>query len=349
MRSFDINGKKIGDNCEPFIIAEAGINHNGDLELAKRMIMTAKTVGVDAIKFQTFHAEEFIQDKSITYTYKSQGREITESMLEMFQRYEFSESEWFEIKEFCDHQNIAFLSTPQNQSDLDLLLRIGIPAVKIGSDDFVNIPLVRRYALTGLPMLLSCGMATEEEIDRSLQEVNNNPTVLFLCTSQYPTPPTDVNILRLDTLRQRYPQVTLGLSDHTQGSEAAIMAVALGATVFEKHFTMNHGLPGPDHWFSAEPQELQQWVLAIHKAYKMRGTSILQPTNAELEMRRVAHRSITTLKDIKKGSFYSNDNLGMRRPGTGLPASKWDAVIGKKATRDIPTGCQICQEDIDDG
>ncbi|MCR5793415.1 MAG: N-acetylneuraminate synthase family protein, partial [Lachnospiraceae bacterium] len=172
-------------------------------------------------------------------------------------------------------------------------------------------------------------------------------TVLFLCTSQYPTPPEDVNILKLNTLKECYSKVILGLSDHTQGNEAAVMAVALGARVFEKHFTMDHNLPGPDHWFSVEPEELKIWVESIHKANKMLGLPDLKPTKKELEMRKIAHRSITCLSEIKVGEVFTEDNIGMRRPGTGLSASKWDFVIGKKASHDLKVGHQICMEDIE--
>lgn len=346
METIEINGKTIGLTSEPFVIAEAGINHNGNLDLAKKMILAAKGAGADAIKFQTFHAEEFIQDKTTTYTYISQGKEVTESMLEMFKRYEFTETEWFDIKDFCSEQNITFLSTPQNFTDLELLIKIGIPAIKIGSDDFVNIPLIRQYAGIGLPMMLSCGMANEDEITKTLDEVANNPTILFLCTSQYPTPPEDVNILKINTLKQNYPNVILGLSDHTQGTEAAVMAVALGATVFEKHFTMDHDLPGPDHWFSNDPKELEHWISSIRTAHRMKGDSKLAPTASEIEMRKIAHRSITILKNMRIGETFSSDNLGMRRPGTGLPASLWDSIIGKKARRNLIAGTQLCMEDV---
>ena len=349
MNTFEINGRKIGNGCEPFIIAEAGINHNGDMNLAKQMVLAAKDAGAEAVKFQTFHAEEFIQDTAITYTYKSQGKEVTESMLEMFKRNEFSVDEWKELKEFCDQQQVVFLSTPQNVSDLKLLLNVGIKAIKVGSDDFVNIPLVRRYSEEGLPMFLSCGMAKEEEIERTIDTVKKNsrsPIVLFLCTSQYPTPPEDVNISKLITLKERYPELVLGFSDHTQGVEAAIMAIALGASVFEKHFTLSHNMPGPDHWFSAEPSELETWVSSIRRAYKMVGSCELKPTEKERSMREIAHRSITAIKEINKGEIFSNDNIGMRRPGGGLPGSKWDEVIGKVAKRVLQEGKQVAWEDI---
>ena len=338
-------------DMEPFIIAEAGINHNGDINLARKMIRAAKEAGADAVKFQTFQAEEFVQDKTLTYTYQSQGVTVTESMLEMFKRNEFSKEEWKDLKAFCDKEEITFLSTPENNSDLELLIPLGIEAVKVGSDDFTNLPLMRDFAGKGLPMMISCGMADEEEIAQTLQVVRENshqPIVLFLCTSEYPTPPEDVNLLKLTSIADKFPYVIPGLSDHTEGSQAAIAAVALGARVFEKHFTMDHNLPGPDHWFSAEPEELKNWIGSIRTTYKMLGSQKLIPTEKEREMRDLARRSITTSKQIGKGEVFDETNLCMRRPGTGIPGRKWDEVIGKKAARDIAKGIQLQSEDIDD-
>lgn len=350
-RGIKIKNKKVGQHCEPFIIAEAGINHNGDIELAKKMVIAAKEAGADAVKFQTFHADEFIQDESTTYTYKSQGKEVTESMLSMFRRCEFNEEEWKEIKRFCDKQEMIFLSTPQNISDLKILLKQKISAIKVGSDDFVNIPLIKRYAEENLPLLLSCGMANGKEIEQSMNAAgvyDGRPIVLFLCTSEYPTPPEDVNIAKLKTMSERYPQIVLGFSDHTCGNEAAIMAVAMGARVFEKHFTLSHELPGPDHWFSEEPQSLAEWVKSIRKSYCMVGNSVLEPTEKEMEMRKLCHRSITTTSKISAGEIFTESNVAMRRPGTGIPASEWDTVIGKRAVRDIACGEQIRWGDMNE-
>lgn len=349
MSTFEIAGREIGDNHEPFIIAEAGINHNGDIELAKKMIVAAKAAGVDAIKFQTFHADEFIQDASLMYTYRSQGKEVTESMLSMFRRYEFNEGEWRQIKKFCDKEKILFLSTPQNVSDLEVLLDLGVEAIKIGSDDFTNVPLVRQYAKTNLPLLLSCGMATDGEIEQTLRVsgiFDGKPVALFLCTSEYPTPPDDVNIFKLRTISQKYPQVVMGFSDHTQGDTAAIMATTLGARVFEKHFTLDHSFPGPDHWFSEEPEELSKWVKSIKVAHQMLGSPFLEPTPKEMEMRKLAHRSIIALVDIKEGEVFQENNLSLRRPGTGISAYEWDRILGKKAACNVIKGKQIKWEDI---
>ena len=345
-----INGKKIGNGAEPFIIAEAGINHNGDINLAKKMILAAKKANVDAVKFQTFYAKDFIQNRDLMYTYKSQGKEITEPIIDMFERSEFTRSQWIEIKKFCDDNEILFLSTPGNVSDLELLMSIGIKAIKVGSDDFVNIPLIRRYAKENVPLLLSCGMATEEEIDLTLKNAglyDGKEMCLFLCTSQYPTPPEDVNIRKLETLQKKYPDLIVGLSDHTKGSTAAIMAVARGAAIFEKHFTLDQNLPGPDHWFSETPESLEKWVIDVREAYKMLGNPKLEPTKIEMKNRVEYHRSITTACTIEKGEILTENNLCMRRPGDGLPASRWDEVIGKKARRQLKKNIQLKEDDFE--
>ncbi len=349
--AFRMGNKMIGKSSEPFIIAEVGINHNGDLKLAKKMILAAKEAGVDAVKFQTFRTEEFIQDKEEMYTYQSQGIQVTESQYEMFKRTEFSEEEWKEIKSFCDEQKLIFLSTVSGIDGLELLLRIGVDAIKVGSDDFVNIPLLSKYEKYGLPMIVSCGMATEEEIKKALRTLcvqEGHPVCLMLCTSEYPTPSEDVNARKLLTISEKFPQVIPGLSDHTQGSVAAIVATAYGARVFEKHFTLAHNLYGPDHWFSADPVELKEWVDGIRTAYIMLGNSELKPTETEKKQRFVMHRSITATTEIKTGDVLTNGTLALLRPGNGIGAMYWENIIGKRAKRDISSGTKLTWEDIND-
>ena len=274
MGLFQIGQYSIGVNCEPFIIAEAGINHNGDMEIAKKMVDTAKAADCDAIKFQTFYAKEFVTDRSTLYTYKSQGKEITEPIIDMFERTEFSKFQWRELKDYCDEVGIIFLSSPGNYTDSELLVSLGVQALKVGSDDFVNLPLIKKYAEFNIPLLLSCGMAKEEEIEDTLNVAGLNDgkeLCLLLCTSQYPTPPEDVNVSRLRTLSKKYPSLCLGFSDHTKGITAAVMALSYGACVFEKHFTLDHNLPGPDHWFSEDYDGLKKWTEAIREAFIMKG------------------------------------------------------------------------------
>ncbi len=344
-----IAGRPIGALCAPFIIAEAGINHNGEPGRALGMVAAAKAAGADAIKFQTFKASELIGDPAQTYTYTSQGKEVTESMLEMFRRHELPREAWFEIKAECDRQKITFLSTPQNRTDLDLLLQIGVPAIKVGSDDFTNLQLLKNYAAAGLPLILSCGMADMAEVYRSLDTVgafDGYPVILLLCTSQYPTPPADVNLLKLTTLRAAFPSLTLGFSDHTQGPLASSIAVAFGACVFEKHFTLDRDLPGPDHWFSETPSSLGEWARSIGSAHAMMGSNIVRPTTAEQSMRKIARRSLVALRDIAAGETLSAGNIAPRRPGTGLPPEMIDLVLGRKAARTIRAGEALVLGDL---
>lgn len=341
MAQIKIGSRLIGEGQAPLVILEAGINHNGELDKAYEMIRVAKRLGADSVKFQTYKADEFVGDPNLMFTYRSQGREVTESMLEMFRRYEFSRNDWFAIKRKCDEEGILFLSTPQNRSDLDLLLELGVPAIKVGSDDFTNLPLLRDYASTGLPMLVSCGMADLAEVHQALEAVgtlDGHPTVLLLCTSQYPTPPEDVNLLKLTTLRHAFPMAVMGFSDHTQGALASSLALALGAGVFEKHFTLDHDLAGPDHWFSEEPAGAKEWIASIRKAETMMGNSLVRPTAAERKMRLLARRSIVALHDIEAGEALTGENVGLRRPGNGLPPLLFEQVVGRKAAVKIDKG-----------
>lgn len=344
-----IGQKVISKNGAPFIIAEAGVNHNGSIDIAKKMISTAKSCGADAIKFQTFKANELIVDKAITYTYKSQGKEVTESMHEMFLRYEFTREEWIEIKSECKKNDIIFFSTPQNKSDLDLLLDIGIELIKIGSDDFTNTHLLKEYRDTGLPIIASFGMSDLNEVEKSLGILgyeNSYPVILLLCTSEYPTPPEHANLLKLKTILNKFPNLIIGFSDHTLGAVAAATATGLGAVVFEKHFTLDNNLPGPDHWFSENPESLKVWIDTIKEAYKTLGSGIVAPTEKELEMRKLARRSIVAIEDIDKDEIFTNQNIGMRRPGTGLPSEYLDLFLGNKSKRKIKANSILNKEDI---
>lgn len=344
MAQIKIGNTLVGDGQAPLVILEAGINHNGELDKALEMIRIAKDLGADAVKFQTFKADEFVGDPNLMFTYRSQGQAVTESMLDMFRRYEFSRTDWLAIKKRCDELGILFLSTPQNRSDLDLLLELGVPAIKVGSDDFTNLPLLRDYASAGLPMLVSCGMSDLAEVHQGLEAVgalDGHPTILLLCTSQYPTPPQDVNLLKLTTLAQAFRGVVMGFSDHTQGPLASSLAVALGAKVFEKHFTLSHDLAGPDHWFSEDPDGAREWIASIRNAHVMLGNAQVRPTEAERAMRLLARRSIVALADIEPGEMLNAQNIGLRRPGTGLAPALFDQVLGRTSAVKIEKGSTL--------
>jgi N,N'-diacetyllegionaminate synthase len=341
MRRIQIGERTVGEQCQPFIVAEVGINHNGELDKAFVMIETAKQAGADAVKFQTFKTEEFVGDRGQLFTYRSQGREITEPMFDMFKRYEFTKEQWLSIKRKCDEEGILFLSTPQNLTDLQLLLELGIPAIKVGSDDFTNLPLLRSYSETGLPMIVSCGMANLAEVYQALHTIgalDGYPTVLLLCTSQYPTPPEDANLAKIGSLRQAFPMIPIGFSDHTQGALASSVAVGLGASFFEKHFTLDHDLPGPDHWFSENPESLGDWVRQIRLSYQLLGNPIVRPTAKEEQMKTLARRSVVALTDIRSGEQLTEARIGLRRPGNGIAPQFFSQVVGRTALADIPQG-----------
>lgn len=268
---------RIGDfevGSTPYIIAEAGLNHNGILGDAAEMVVAAKEAGCNAVKFQTFKADEFCRKDDPLYP--------------IFKQCELPDYAWRYLKFWCDDIGIDFLSTPQNRSDLDLLLPLGINAIKVGSDDFCNLPLLSDYASEELPMILSTGMANWIDVDCALTMTRWVYTIVMVCTSQYPCPASEVNIERVRTLKER--GVVSGFSDHTVGNTAAIMAVALGASVFEKHFTLDKTLPGPDHEWACDPAELKSWVDAIHEAWAMRGTGSFELSENEKDQKRKYQR-----------------------------------------------------------
>jgi N,N'-diacetyllegionaminate synthase len=341
MRPITIGDKTITRSSAPYIIAEAGINHNGNLDMALAMVKIAHESGCDAIKFQTFKVDEIIVDPNLTYTFKSQGQEITESMIDLFTRYEFQADDWHKIKRQCDTVGISFLSTPQNYSDLQILLELDVDAIKVGSDDFVNIPLIKKYAETDLPLILSSGMADCAEIFTSLNEVgalDGYPVIQMLCVSEYPAPLKNVNLARITSLRNLFPSLVIGYSDHTEGALASSLAIGLGASVIEKHFTIDKDLPGPDHWFSSDPGELASLVTACHSSYEALGSPQLRPSKEEIEMRDLVRRSIVAIDNINKGEHFTEDNIGLRRPGTGLPPAQFNSLLGKTATEDVTNG-----------
>lgn len=348
MQKIRIGNRLVGEGEPCFIIAEVGINHNGSVEVAKKMIDTAVECSVDAVKFQAFKAEEFVSDKKETYTYKSQGKEVTESMYEMFNRYELSEENFRELFGYCKKKKILCFATPQNISDLEMLLCIGIPAIKVGSDDLTNLPLLKIYASYRLSMIISTGMATLGEIEEAInviEQTGNEKLIVLHCISSYPPLAEEVNLNRIRTIRQAF-SVIVGFSDHTQGIIASLGAITLGAKVIEKHFTLNKNMVGPDHWFSADPKELKELVEAIRRLEKMMGSPIVVPTPKEKEMRRIARRSIVAARDIKKGEEITHEVIAYKRPGTGLLPKFTDLITGRKANRNIKKGELITLEKL---
>lgn len=348
-KKFRIGSREISPDNQPYLIAEVGINHNGDVGLAKKMVDAAKRAGADAVKFQTFKAQELCGDKDQVFTYFSQGKEVSESMLEMFLRYELAEDAWFELKEYCDSVGITFFSSPQNLTDLNLLSKVGVPVIKVGSDDFSNLPLLESYSKYNLPIILSCGMSDLSDVHNALNSTNwfdGCEVSVLLCTSSYPTNYEDVNLKKLKTIQNAFPGLIVGFSDHTRGSLAASMAVAFGASIFEKHFTLDNNFPGPDHWFSENEAGLKAWIDSIKEAYTLLGSPYVQPTKSEIDMRALARRSLVVIQNIKKDEEITNSNVGARRPGDGLSPNLLKSIIGLKASRDLLKGEKITMGDF---
>ena len=334
-----------------FIIAEVGINHNGSIEIAKQMIDEAKRCGADCVKFQTFKAEEFVSDKTQTYSYKSNNKEITESMYEMFKRYEFSKDEWIEVISYCKSKNILFSSTAQNSSDLDFLLSITeLPFIKVGSDDLTSLEQLKYYASKKIPMIISAGMAYEYEIAdaiNTVRETGNEDITVLHCVSSYPTQADEVNLKKIPQIRDKFG-VKVGFSDHTIGSSAAVGSVCFGAEVIEKHFTLDNTMQGPDHWFSTNPKDLKKYVDDIRFVQKAIGSSELKPTSKELEMRKLARRKAVAKKDIKSGKTLQREDVDFKRISIDAKSSinpkDIDLLIGKTAKESIKKECVLSLE-----
>ena len=320
------------------IIAEAGVNHNGDLNLALQLCKAAKEAGADIIKFQTFKTERVITKNTALATYQANNIGSAKTQYEMIKELELSFESFRKIKEYCDQIGIEFLSTPDDIDSLDFLVNdLKVRTIKIGSGEITNIPFLRVIALTHLPVILSTGMATLGEVERAiavLMASGSKDITLLHCTSNYPCPYDEVNLRAMGTLRKAFG-CNVGYSDHTQGISVPIAAVALGASVIEKHFTLDKSLPGPDHSSSINQQELHEMVTSIRNIEAALGNGIKKPTQSELDISRVVRRKIVASKLISKGVLFSSENLTTKRTSDdGLPAEMWDYVIGHPAPKD---------------
>jgi N-acetylneuraminate synthase len=319
------------------IIAEAGVNHNGELALARKLVAAAAAAGADLVKFQTFVADRSIAASAPKARYQEDGS--SESQHEMVRKLELSRGDHEVLIDECRERGIGFLSTAFDIGSFELLEALGLDLVKIPSGEITNLPLLRRMAYGGKPILLSTGMASLGEIDAALDVIEQAGTprahvTLLHCNTAYPTPADDVNLRAMLSLKAAFG-VEVGYSDHTVGIEIPIAAVALGATVIEKHFTLNRGLPGPDHRASLEPAELEAMVRAIRNVERALGNGVKRPTASELENRAIARKSLVASRAIHAGERFSADNLAAKRPGTGISPMRWDDVVGRAASRDF--------------
>lgn len=343
-----VGGKEIGQEKPCLLAAEVGINHNGDLELAKKHVIAAVEAGADAVKFQNYRTEDFLQSKTLRYTYRSQGREITESQWEMFKRCEPSRDWWPQLKSLCDELGVLFFSTPTAKEGVDELVHIGTALLKNGSDYLTHTPLIEYMAATGIPVVASTGMANQQEIDDAVNAVNRggkSPLILLHCTSSYPTPQAHANLRRMVALGERY-EVLVGFSDHTEGYQAACQAVTLGACMIEKHFTLDHDLPGPDHWFSSTPQEFALLVKEVRAAEARLGAATILPDILEEHARREYRVGIVASQDIQQGAKLSRHMVAFRRPGSGLLPTDLSHYLNWTVVRNISAGEPLMPEDL---
>lgn len=319
-----------------YIIAEAGVNHNGDIHTAKKLAMAAKEAGADAVKFQTFCTEDLVAENAPAAEYQKKNLGKDTSQYEMLKKLELSYAEFRELKQYCEKIGIVFLSTPFDLKSLNFLDEIGISLWKVPSGEITNYPYLVRIANTGKPIIMSTGMSEIEEIENALKVLQKNGAdqiSLLHCTTEYPAPKESVNLRVIDTLAQKF-NVSVGYSDHTTGIEIPIAAVARGAEIIEKHFTLSRKMEGPDHKASLEPDELRQMVSCIRNVEMALGDGNKHCTDIELKNRKVARKSIVALKDIKAGDILSEVNLTTKRPGNGICPMEWENILGQEAIRD---------------
>ena len=319
------------------IIAEAGVNHNGDMARARELVAQAAAAGADLVKFQTFVTSKLIAPQAPKAQYQLGTTDPGESQFEMVRKLELSEADHHMLLAECRHHGIGFFSTAFDTDSFDLLLAMGLDRVKIPSGEITNLPFLRYVARPGLPVMLSTGMCNLSDIEAAIDALEaaglrrDQITVLH-CNTEYPTPMCDVNLCAMANLGRTFG-VAVGYSDHTQGIEVAIAAVALGARVIEKHFTLDRSLPGPDHQASLEPHELKALVSAIRNIEQALGDGIKRPTPSEFKNRDIARKSLVATRPIAAGELFSADNLTAKRPGTGVSPMRWDEMIGRPAPR----------------
>lgn len=342
----DIGGRLVGPGQPCFLVAEAGVNHNGSVELARRLVDAAADAGADAVKFQTFVASRLVTAEAPKAEYQRQGTEPGESQYEMLRRLELSADAHRVLSGHAAARGILFLSTPFDGESADLLEELGVPAFKIASGELTNVPFLAHVARKGRPMIMSTGMASLEEVDaavRVIREAGNPALVLLHCVSNYPADPADANLRALATMAGAF-SVPVGYSDHTLGTQVALAAVALGACVVEKHLTLDRTLPGPDHRSSLEPAEFGALVSGVRVVERALGDGCKRPAASEAAIAAVARRSLVAAVDIPEGAILTGARIAVRRPGTGLPPGMLAQVVGRRAKRDIPVGTLLSFE-----
>jgi len=337
-----IDGRNVGSGFPVFIIAEVGVNHNGDLATAHKMVDAIADAGCDCVKFQTFSADEFCNNPDDVYEYISQGKVVRESMLEMFRRLELKREEFAELFDHAHDRNLIAMSTPTDKAAVDLLETLGVGAYKVGSDDLVYTPFLDYVAAQGKPVIISTGMAELEDVERAVKAIEGKAQAVILhCISQYPTPEKEVHLRRIETLKAKFPQCVIGFSDHSWGITSALGAVALGASVLEKHFTLDNDMAGPDHRFSANPQQLTDLVSEVRKLEAALGDGDFKLSPHDIEMADLCHRSIYVIQDLPAGHVLCEDDFAYQRPGTGLMPYQTVDLVGRSLRDDVLKGAAM--------
>lgn len=321
-----------------FIIAEAGVNHNGDINLAYKLTDVAKEAGVDAIKFQTFKTEKIISKYADMASYQKKNLSTNESQYEMIKKLELSYKEFKKLKNYCDEIKIMFLSTPDEECSLNFLVdELNMPIIKIGSGEVTNLPYLRKIAAKNKSIIMSTGMANLGEVEEAIntiRSVNSKAKISLLhCTTNYPTPYEEVNLKAMQTLAAAF-KLPVGYSDHTLGIEVPIAAVAMGAKIIEKHFTLDKNMKGPDHKASLEPDELKKMVVSIRNIEEALGNGIKKPSKSEEKNIKIVRKSIIANCIIKKGEIFTKNNITVKRPGNGISPMRWDEIIGQRSNKD---------------
>jgi len=340
-----INDRIIGDAHPLFFIAEAGVNHNGSIDLAKELVNIATEAGADAVKFQTFKTANIITPDApkSSYHVETTGDDNTQSWFNLLKTQEMSRDMHVKLIDYCKMKKIIFLSTPYDEESVDLLEELNVPAFKIASTDTSNIPLLRYIARKGRPMIISTAMATMQEVEDAVIAVRDEELkdiAVLQCTGNYPAKLSDSNLRVMETYKQKLNCI-VGYSDHTPDLINPVAATAMGAKIYEKHFTIDKSLPGPDHIMSLEPEKLKQTVKAIRATEQALGSSEKQVLEGEKENRVKLRKSIVANVDINKDEIIHKDMIAVKRPGSGIPPADMDTIIGKKVAIDIPSGTVI--------
>ena len=340
-----IGNRKIGDGHPLFFIAEAGVNHNGSIDIGRQLIDIAVEAGANAIKFQTFKTENIITPDApkSTYHVETTGGDSDQTWFELLKTQEMSKKIHVELIEYCTIKGIIFLSTPYDEESADLLEELDVPAFKIASTDMSNIPLLRYIARKGRPMIISTAMANMEEVEDAVAAIRAEglkDIAVLQCTGNYPAKLSDSNLLVMQTYREKLHCI-VGYSDHTPDLINPVAATAMGAKIYEKHFTLDKSLPGPDHRMSLELAELKQTVKAIRDVEKAMGSADKQVLKGETENRSKLRKSIVANTEIKQGAIINKEMIAIKRPGSGIPPSRFESILGRKATVDISAGTVI--------